>query len=304
MLRQAKNKVRIEGILSEINLKYGSYVNKNGASVDNIGGHIKVLVHQVVNGEDCTLDIPVYMFASKFTNTGKLNPAYENIEQVMNSYVSIPAAGGEAGADKIRITNGNIRMNEYYNAQGQFVSFPRINASFVSKATGDFRPEASFDLEFAISSMDFVTDNDGVEVEPKKLRIKAIVPQYGGKVDTIEMFATNPRVIDAITTYWENQKTYTAKGRLNFSTTTVEVVQDYDFGESDVSVRTQTLSELIITKGTQAPMDGDMAFPPAELAAALKEHKAYVESLKDKATTRSAPAPAGTTSEQQFDLGF
>ena len=305
MLRQAENKVRIEGILSEINLKYGSYVNKNtGASVDNIGGHIKVLVHQTINGEDVTLDIPVYMFASKFTNSGKLNPAYENIEQVLKSYVSIAAAGGEAGADKVRITNGNIRMNEYYNAQGQFVSFPRVNASFISKATGDFRPEASFSLEFAVSSLDYVTDSDGVELDPKKLRIKAIVPQYGGKVDTIEMYATNPKVIDAITSYWENGKTYTAKGRLNFSTKTVEVVQEYDFGDDDVSVRTQTVSELIVTKGTQAPMEDDMAFAPAELAAALKEHKTYVESLKDKATMKSTPAPANTTSKQQFDLGF
>ena len=79
-----------------------------------------------------TLDIPVYMFASKYTNAGKLNPAYENIEQVMTSYVSIAAAGGKAGADKVRITNGNIRMNEYWNQQGQFVSFPRVNASFIS----------------------------------------------------------------------------------------------------------------------------------------------------------------------------
>jgi len=305
MLRQAENRVRIEGILSEIVLKYGSYVNKNtGASVDNIGGHIKIKVDQTINGENQTLEIPVYMFASKFTNSGKLNPAYENIEQVMNSYVSIAAAGGEAGADRVRITNGSIRMNEYYNAQGQFVSFPRINASFISKATGDFRPEASFSLEFAVSSLDFVTDDEGVEVEPKKLRIKALVPQYGGKLDTIEMYATNPKVIDAITSYWENGKTYSAKGRLNFSTKTVEVVQEYDFGDDDVTVRTQTISELIVTKGTQAPMEDDMAFAPAELAAALKEHKAYIESLKDKPTMKSTPAPANTTSKQQFDLGF
>ena len=305
MLRQAENRVRIEGILSEINLKYGSYVNKKtGATVDNIGGNIKVLVHQTVNGEDNTLDIPVYMFASKYTNAGKLNPAYENIEQVMKSYVSIAAAGGEAGADKIRITNGNVRMNEYWNAQNQFVSFPRINASFVTKATNDFNPEASFSLEFAVSSLDFVTDSDGVEVEPKKLRIKAIVPQYGGKVDTMEMYATNPKVIDAITSYWENGKTYTAKGRLNFTVTTTQVVEEMDFGEPEVHTRTQTVSELIVTKGTQAPMEDDMAFSPAELAAALKENKAYVESLKDKATMKQTPAPANTTSKADFDLCF
>ena len=303
MLRQAENKVRIEGILSEINLKYGSFV-KNGVTVDNIGGNIKVLVHQTINNEDVTLEIPVYMFATKFTNLGKPNPAYESIEKVMTEYVSIASGAGEAGADKIRITNGNIRMNEYYNQQGQLVSFPRVNASFVTKATGEFRPEASWSLEFAVSSMDFVTDDDGVEVEPKKLRIKVIVPQYGGKVDTMEFYATNPRVIDAITSYWENQKTYSAKGRLNFTSTTREIIEECDFGEPDVRVQTVSVSELIVTKGTQSAMEDDMEFKPADLAAALKEHKAYLETLKDKTSQKPHSTPAPTSSNQEFDLGF
>jgi len=303
MLRQAENKVRIEGILSEINLKYGSFV-KNGATVDNIGGNIKVLVHQTINGEDVSLEIPVYMFATKFTNAGKPNPAYESIEKVMTEYVSIASGAGEAGADKIRITNGNIRMNEYYNQQGQLVSFPRVNASFVTKATGEFRPEASWSLEFAVSSMDFVTDADGVEVEPKKLRIKVIVPQYGGKVDTMEFYATNPRVIDAITSYWENQKTYSAKGRLNFTSTTREIIEECDFGEPDVRIQTVSVSELIVTKGTQSAMEDDMEFKPADLAAALKEHKAYLETLKDKTSQKPHSTPAPTSSNQEFDLGF
>lgn len=306
MLRQAKNRVKIEGLLSEINLKYGSFVNKNtGRTVENVGGNIKVLVHQVVNGVENTLDIPVYMFASKYTNAGSLNPAYESIETIMNSFVSIAAAGGEAGADKIRITNGDIRMNEYYNSKGQLVSFPRVNASFVNKATGEFRPEASFELEFAVSALDFVVDKDGVELDPPKLRVKAIVPQYGGKVDTIEMFAENPAVIDAITSYWENGKTYTAKGRLNFTVTTQEIIEEMDFGEPQTRIRTTTLSELLITGGTQAPAEDELAFDPVELTEALSEHKAYLETLKDKAITKSTPAPVNSTSSKKaIDLGF
>lgn len=303
MLRQAENRVRIEGILSEINLKYGSFV-KNGATIDNIGGSIKVLVDQVINDEAVELEIPVYMFATKLTNAGKPNPAYESIEKVMTEFTSIASGAGKAGADKVRITGATIRMNEYYNQQGQLVSFPRINASFVAKATGEFRPEASWSLEFAVSSMDFVTDNEGVEVEPKKLRIKVIVPQYGGKVDTMELYATNPRVIDAVTSYWENSKTYSAKGRLNFTSTTREVIEECDFGEPDVRYQTVTVSELVVTKGTQSPMEDEKAFEPAELATALKEHKAYLETLKDKTNNKTYPTPAPTSAKQEFDLGF
>ena len=304
-LRQAENRVKIEGILSEINLKYGSY-QKNGRTVDNIGGDIKVLVKQEINGEQKDFIIPVYMFANKYTNAGKPNPAYTSIETVMKEYISIAACGSEATADKIRITNGDIRMNEYYNAQGNLVSFPRVNASFVNKATGEFRPEASWSLEFAVSSMDFVTDADGVEVEPRKLRIKILVPQYGGRLDTMELYATNPRVIDAISSYWETQKTYSAKGRLNFTSVTTQVIEEMDFGEPEVHVRTTTVSELIVTKGTQSPLEDDMAFAPADLAEALKEHKAELESKKEKTNnkTKNTPAPAGASANEDFDLGF
>ena len=302
MLRQAENKVKIEGILSEINLKYGSYV-KDGVTVDTIGGDIKVLVRQEINGEKVDLIIPVYMFSPKLTKKGSLNPAYESIEKVMKEYISI-ASGGETAADRVRITSGSIRMNEYPNQSGQIVSFPRVHTSFISKATGEFRPEASWSLEFAVSSIDYVTDNEGVELEPKKLRVKVIVPQYGGKVDTMELYATNPRVIDAITSYWENGKSYTAKGRLNFTTTTEEVVKEYDFGEQDVSVRTISLSELIITKGTQAPLEDDMAFNPVELSAALKEHKAELEALKDRAKAKMKATPAPSSANAAVDLGF
>ena len=246
------------------------------------------------------------MFSPKLTNAGKPNPAFESIEKVMKEYVSIASGAGEAGADKIRITSGSIRMNEYWNQQGQLVSFPRVYTSFVAKATGDFRPEASWSLEFGVSSIDFVTDDEGIEVEPKKLRIKVIVPQYGGKVDTMELFATNPRVIDAISNYWEPQKTYSAKGRLNFTSTTREVVQEYDFGEADTRIQTISISELVVTKGTQAPLEDEMAFAPADLAAALKEHKAALEILKDKTAnkTKNTPAPSGTSAHEAFDLGF
>ena len=43
MLRQAENRVKIEGILSEIDLKNGSF-KKNGVEMESIGGIIKVKV--------------------------------------------------------------------------------------------------------------------------------------------------------------------------------------------------------------------------------------------------------------------
>ena len=82
MLREAENIVRIEGILSETDLKYGSF-EKNGNKVNSIGGVIKIQVNQEINGESVTLEVPVHMFASEYTNKGTKNPAYQSIERVM-----------------------------------------------------------------------------------------------------------------------------------------------------------------------------------------------------------------------------
>ena len=50
MLESKENSVKIEGILSEIDLEAGSYM-KDGKSVDKIGGSSKVRVTQMLNCE-------------------------------------------------------------------------------------------------------------------------------------------------------------------------------------------------------------------------------------------------------------
>ena len=50
MLRQAENRIKIEGILAEIDIKPGSF-NKNGQTMESIGGSIVVKVTQKVAGE-------------------------------------------------------------------------------------------------------------------------------------------------------------------------------------------------------------------------------------------------------------
>ena len=302
MLRQAENSVKIEGILSEIDLKTGSTV-KNGKTIEYIGGSIKVRVTQVLNGANVDLDIPVYMFSNKLKNDGNPNPAYASIERVMNEYVSI-AAGGIDAADRVRITNANIRMNEYYGQGGQLNSYPRINASFVTKVTDltKFSPEATFSAVFVVAAMGYETDKDGIE-NPNRFKIRGILPQYGDKVDVVDFFATSPNVINAVSSYWSEKDTVKVNGKLNFTSVVEEKLVEVDFGEPRMEKRTVSVSELIITGGSQTPLDGDFAYGEDEISAALKERQARLAELKEKAKTKetkTAPAKKGGFS----DLGF
>jgi len=298
-MRQSENTVFIEGILSEIDLKYGSFP-KNGVDTKSITGSIKVKVTQDINKVPTVLEIPVHMFATEMTNAGKKNPAFESIERVMNEYVSIAAAGEDA-ADRIRITKGQIKQNEYWATPETLVSYPRVNASFVQKIKKDeCTPKATFNVDFMVASNTAEVDRDGVETGRQV--VKGIVAQYGGKVDVVQFIAAAPGVKDAVSQYWNKGDTVKATGRLNFSSKTETILEDVDFGEPIEKSRTINVSELIITGGSQTPLEGDFAFDVNEINAALTQRTADLDArkAKDVSRTKQASAPAPEIN----DLGF
>lgn len=301
MLRQATNTVKVEGILSEIDIKPSTF-KKNGKDMEAIGGTIIVKVNQKINNEEKELAIPIHMFAAKLTNKMQPNPAYASIEKVANEFVSIAAAGDENKADRVRITSGSIKMNEYYTQDGRLVSFPRIMASFVQKIRKeDCNPEASFVAEFVVAEKVDEVDRNG---EPTgRLQVRSILPQYGGKVDVVPMYAESENVINAISSYWNIEDTVKATGKLDFSSKTETVVEEQDFGEPIEKIRTINKSDLIITGGSQTPLEGDFAFEKADIDEALADRKARLEAQKNRDMSRtsakSAPAPGGFN-----NLGF
>ena len=299
MMRQAENRVKIEGLLSEIDLRDISY-NKNGKETEAIAGSITIKVKQTISGQEKELSIPVHMFATKYTNKGTPNPAYESIADVKNNYVSI-AAAGEEGADCVRITNASIRMNEFYGQNGNLVSYPRVNASFVNKIKREMLSmEATFITEFVVASMSEEIGPDGEETG--RTLVKAILPQYGGKVDVVPFYAESDGVIDAINNYWEQNTTVRANGRLDFSYQVQTFERDGGFGEPITETRTISKSDLIITGGSQEPLDEEFAFAHDDIQAALTERKTRLEALKEKDANKT---PKATTPDNGFkDFGF
>ena len=299
-MREAKNEVKIEGILSEIDIKVGSFV-KNGSTVENISGSIKVRV----DSPEGQLEIPVHLYSNKLTNKGTPNPAYTSIEKVMNEFVSI-AATDEAHADRVRLT-GKIKMNEYPGQDGRITSYPRITTSFINRIRKEeMKPKATFSIEFMIGQMGFELDKDGVETST--YAIKGIVPQWGDSVDVVNFHVSNENVRSAIASFWQKDDCVQAEGRLNFSSVTETKIVQPDFGEPREETRTINLSELLITGGCSTPLDGDMAWSMDEITTALAERKARldasIEKGKAKATQRKAPAQNVSATTKGYDLGF
>ena len=303
-LRQAKNNVKVEGILSEVDLDYTTF-KKAGKDVEAIGGSIKVKVSQKINKNDPTpteLEIPIHMFSAKYTNAGKENPAYQSIERVKDNLTSIAAAGGETGADRVRITNGDLRMNEYYNQNGALVAFPRINASFVTKVKAeDCVQTADFEAEVVIGKIVDEVDKEGIETG--RLAITGIIVQYGGKADVFTFYITRPDIISAFKQAYNEGDTVPLSGKLNFSSKTETVLEQVEIGDPVEKTRTINVSELVIS-GAKAALDGDFAFDVSELSAALKERDANLSKLKEKASSTASERKAPAETKGKVDLGF
>lgn len=301
-MRQAENKVFIEGILSEIDIVERTYT-KDDVQNNALAGQIKVRVEQKINGVDKILEIPVHVFVNEMTKKGTKNPAYESIDTVRREFISIASGAGVEGADRIRISGASIQMNEYWADENRLSSYPRINASFVQRVKRDeFTPKAQFSTELVVSKMVNEVDKDGVETG--RLKVEGILPQYGGRVDVVPFIAENPNVVDAISQYWQPKDTVKVSGKLNFSSTVEIYTEEQGFGEPIEKKRTINVSELVITGGSQTPLEGDFAFNEEEIKNALAERKVRLENRKAKELARSSSRTAPAQSGFASDIGF
>jgi hypothetical protein len=303
MIRQAFNQVEIEGILSEINLDYKSYTDASGKTVEAIGGDVKVRVRQVINkGEEpATLEIPVFMFSQKFKKDGTPNASYASIQDIKENFTSINMAGGENGADGIRFVGKycSLEMNEFYNQKGQLVSYPRVKASFASKVERTkVKEKANFTVELMVSDMIEEEINDEAT---GRLIVVGSVPQYGGKVDVIKFIASNEGVVSGIQQMWAEADTVKASGKLNFTSRTETYIPEVALGEAEEQTRTISVSELIITGGTEAYDQN--AFELEDVRQGLTERKSRLEAQKDKnkSGAKTSKTPAAGLKD---DLGF
>lgn len=292
-----KNKVKIEGILSEINLEYSSYV-KDGATKDCISGDIKIRV----NTEDGnTLEVPVRMFANKLTNDGNPNGAYAAIQRVKEEMISIAACPDGATPDCVRITSGKIEMQEYPNKNGGITSYPSISATFVTKIKPeDCKHQATFEAEIVVVNRENeIGKNDE---ETGRIKVTGVLVGYKGRTDVVPFYAAHEAVKDAVMSLWEENSTVTVAGNLNFSSTTEEFIKEMTFGAPQKETRTINVSEFIITGGSE-PLDEDSSYSISDIQKGLEERKARLAKAKEKKAT-TTPAANTTTEKKKIDLGF
>lgn len=300
MIRESQNYVVIEGILSEINLSLREFT-KNGVKHDAIGGDIKVKVVQDVEGQDVELEVPVNMFSGKLTNKGGENPSYVSIKRVMDEFRSI-AAVGEEDADRIRITGAKIVMNEYYTPDGRLMSYPRVQASFVTRIKPeDCKMRATWEMELYVQQMGFRTDREGIETSTFEL--KGINVGYGENADVIPAITNQGNIAAGLNATYSTGDTVPLSGKLNFTSITETILEEVEIGDPIEKVRTVNISDLVITGAKGAKEEG--AYTTEEIKTVLAKREEKLANLQSRAAFASnmeRRAPSAT--QDKVGLGF
>ena len=296
-LKQSWNKVEVEGVLVSKDISRRTYTATDGRQREAISGSITIRVEQTINGEKVVCDIPVSVFANKFTREGKENPSYTSIDKVLTEYVSLSAVDDPTRATKVRLNQATIQMNEFYSRDGKLISYPRIRASFIQSVTdNNFTPKASFDMEIVVlNSKDEVNTNGETT---GRYFLQGATIQYGNALDVVPFYVTNEKAINYMKSYWNEGATVRVAGTLNFTSVVEKKVTEMAFGEDKVEEYTRSVSELIITGGSE-PYDEDKAYTVTDVQEGLKNRQARLTGLKEKNGKRPTPkAPSFN------DLGF
>lgn len=285
-MRISENQVKIEGILSEVGLETATF-NRKGQTVECIRGTIKIRVEQDINGTMTTMEVPVSAFASRYTNAGAENPAYNSLKDVMENFKSIAACGNIDDADRVRITNGSLQENVFYAKNGDLVNTSRISASFINKiAKNECKPEATFTATIVVGNKSDELDRDGTPTN--RLNVNGVIIQYGERADLIKFIVAKPDAKNHIEQYWNDGDTVRVQGKVNFSSKTEYIEEEVGFGEPIKTAKTTSVHELLIESGSAGCLEGDAAYDIKDIQSALAARKVRIEETKKPAV--SAPS--------------
>lgn len=274
-IRQSDNKVLVEGVVKENNLK----------KLDDttIAGHL-------ILATSSDSEHKVNFYATAKTKAGADSKSYANLTHALEyvSMVDLIANGHTQEealeqATKVIVKSGELKMNDYYNAdRGNLSSFPEIKANFVETIKKEFNPRAEFDIEGVITSIaPEMTTGDDPE-ETGRVKVKLVAFDYKGAAMPFEFVASGDTAT-YLTIAYEINKTSNVWGVLENSIER-KVVKKEGFGSSKEEVFENVTREMVITSGQPEQVDEEspLAYKLEAVKTALAEREVYLEGLKNK----------------------
>lgn len=273
ILREADNKVFVEGTVSEINFEIKEIDGKEAIMGD--------IVIQLDDDSICTVDI----FSYKFKKDGNENTIFKGLSTVMNEYKSIAKFGKEE-ADKVRISGAKLIVNDYYNNAGVLKSDIKIQTNFINrmKQGEELNPKAEFEVELFIHKINDEIDKNN-ELTGNKI-ISGLVPVYDGKIVPMDFIVKDPELVQGIESLYEPGQTIKLYGDVNISITTTKTIVPVAIGKPKEIINTITTRELIVTGGSEPYAKDDAnTFNIETIKNAMAVRNEFLEELKNKKDT-------------------
>lgn len=302
-IRQAENRVTIEGIVKEIDLE-ARKTDKGNC----ISGSITIIV-----GDNA--EVEVSTFAYELTKDKKSNRAYQGLQTIMNEYVSVAGLMKDgasleqamSAATRVRTgKNANMSLNEFYTENSELVSNVRFNSSyFRSLSVDECTPCAQFEAEIYIDKIR-KESKDGEETG--KIFVDAIIPMYNGVVSPFT-FEADGDVAEYLSDNYPVHSTGYIWGEI-ISTVERTAVIKKGFGSSRTDETVTRKRALMITGGNEEPYDDEnsKAYSVDAIKAAMKVREMeYLPSLlqksKDKAKSGAANHAPGFRTDSGAPVG-
>jgi hypothetical protein len=266
-LREATNNVVIEGTLLEV--RHNEWKSKEGL---NIELDIEVRENEVHTLKGMT------RYKKK---DGSDNGIAKGYQTIIDEYLSV-AKHGRDQADRVRVTQGKIGVNEYYGQQdGLLKSFPELSTNFVNRigAGDEFNPRAEFEVEIFVKSVVPEIKNDD---ETGRVKVNAIIPVFGGKVIPFE-FMVSAEGAEFVTDNYEVGCTTKVYGDIVNFKEVKEIDVPVAFGKPQKKITTKTVREYLITGGADAyEEDNVKVYTIESIQQAMVERETYLLELKNK----------------------
>lgn len=291
MLKQAKNRVHIEGILAEKEV-----VVKD----DSIRINLVVKI-------DEGIEIPVLMYSKKFKNDGTENGIYKSLETVANEYVTLADAKEGVEADKVRITSGQLSHNIYKTRDGRLVKDVNIRTNFINRVKEKdkipYNPKAEFTVQGIVDGIKDVINEDGDVVEKK---VTLLVPVYGGNLQLMTFSMCIPEGMEYLEDNVFKGTYIELDGIVNFKNEKVEKIIKRSFGADKVEVTFNSIKRFELNG---ADLMDDDSWDEEEVKVAIKELQNYVREIEEgekenKSTVGKSNKSTGTTLKQIDEIPF
>jgi hypothetical protein len=268
-LREAENQVVIEGTLLEV--RHQEWKSKEGINLE--------LDIEVAENEVHTL----HGMTKYKKKDGSDNGIAKGYQTIINDYLTV-AKHGRDQADKVRVTQGKIGVNEYYGQDGKLKSFPQLNTNFVNRIGADeFNPRAEFEVEIFVKSVVPEIKNDE---ETGRVKVNAIIPVFGGVVIPFE-FMVSAEGAEFVSDNYEVGSTTKVYGDIVNFKEVKETEVAVAFGKPQKKISTKTIREYLITGGADPYEEESVKRYTIEtIQKAMVERETYLLEMKNKSNNK------------------